>query len=668
VRNSASIRSAHPAASTHASLRQKDIMASKSGELVENIVLESAEGKAEKHLAKDSAAQVPALSDSPAGHKCANETVRNCVGVRLAHPAARAPLRQKDASGNSDERSGGITREHVEDIVHRPVEDIVQHSVEDIAEKHLAKDSAAQIPAHLDRPALHDIDETVRNSVGVCLAHSAAHAPTRQKVLAQVVLGANPMGRTTVEQQTTAQKLKNSLTTSPRPFRGPFPSCYALGPFLLLLSLLLRPVRTEHVENTTTLLVNPALNTSHNHPAAREGWTQESSGVLCQTLQVGANNKLRAGETYVLVASVRSTASGTVEVHDGDSCNGQAQENLQAGSGCSIDFPCSMCQGNCDRDLDCAVNLMCVQRDGLEQVYGCASGGSGDVSGENYCAPAPRFTSAQVGDVSGRFQAPYASAASSVSIALRSTSPDVWDRVDLFKVLCTPDLSFTKDLQTLVCEFSLFFLLFFTIEHQTTRREVYPHDTRIFIFKSLPLLLLQILRKASVLHWATRYTITVYESKHLDKIRMMETCMLELHRVTAGLDIPQPKIATATLFHRVVTTVGNPIHPKKYECWKILSKARAVGSKELIFLPYVLMNLSSVLAMADSGRSVVLRTRTRMSCGHGRLVILPGTGVTHRQENLVNLDRCLKKLSWFARTRQRLSGSWALVINFLEIR
>ena len=219
----------------------------------------------------------------------------------------------------------------------------------------------------------------------------------------------------------------------------------------LLLQLLLCPIQAEHVENTTTLLINPTLKSSNN---LREGWRQETSGVLCQTLQVGANETLRAGETYVLVASRRSTAiNGTIEVHDGDSCvvNGKALQNL-GGSGCTIGSPCSMCQGDCDKDLDCAVNLKCVHRDGLEPVYGCDSGGSGDVSGSDYCAPSPRFTSTLAVHVNGRFQAPYAGTASSVSIALRSTSNDVWGRVDLFKVLCTPDLSFTKELPRLYCE------------------------------------------------------------------------------------------------------------------------------------------------------------------------------------------------------------------------
>ena len=63
-------------------------------QLVEDMVQHSVEGKAEKHLAKDFVMQVPALSDSPALHNN-DETVRNCVGVRPAHPATHAPRAKK---------------------------------------------------------------------------------------------------------------------------------------------------------------------------------------------------------------------------------------------------------------------------------------------------------------------------------------------------------------------------------------------------------------------------------------------------------------------------------------------------------------------------------------------------------------------------------------------
>jgi hypothetical protein len=176
---------AHSAASTHAPTRQKSV-ASKSGgitrELVEVLVQHSVEDIAEKHLAKDSAAQVPALSDSPAGRKCACEVVHNSVGVRPAHPAAHAPTRQKDASGNSEELSGGITRELAEDIVLDSVKDMVLEFATDM-DKQPNIDFVMQLPTRSDNPGRKCACKVVHNSVGVRLAHSAAsaHAPMRRK-------------------------------------------------------------------------------------------------------------------------------------------------------------------------------------------------------------------------------------------------------------------------------------------------------------------------------------------------------------------------------------------------------------------------------------------------------------------------------------------------------
>ena len=75
-------------------------------------------------------------------------------------------------------------------MVHKPVEDMVQHSVEDIAEKHLAKDFAAQVPALSTAAGRKCACKVVRNSVGVRSAHSAAsaHAPLRRKDIMAVNL------------------------------------------------------------------------------------------------------------------------------------------------------------------------------------------------------------------------------------------------------------------------------------------------------------------------------------------------------------------------------------------------------------------------------------------------------------------------------------------------
>ena len=239
------------------------------------------------------------------------------------------------------------------------------------------------------------------------------------------------------------------MPTPRRPRRVPVPWPVPLLLLELLLLPLPRPAAAEHVENTTSLVVNPTLAVGSD--GAREGWRQEATGVLCQTLQVGAGKALIPGETYVLVASRMSAASGTIEVHDGDACVVNGGPPLDYAD-CSTGSPCSMCQGDCEIDLDCAVNLKCVQRDASEQVYGCTGGGTGDVAGRNYCARSLRVSSISS---DGRFQAPYVDTASSVSIALRSASSGVWARVDLFKVLCTPDLGFTKALPVLACELIL---------------------------------------------------------------------------------------------------------------------------------------------------------------------------------------------------------------------
>ena len=42
------------------------------------------------------------------------------------------------------------------------------------------------------------------------------------------------------------------------------------------------------------------------------------------------------------------------------------------------------CEGDCDRDADCADGI-CFQRDGYTPVPGCAPGGRGDYSGTDYC-------------------------------------------------------------------------------------------------------------------------------------------------------------------------------------------------------------------------------------------------------------------------------------------
>ena len=170
---------------------------------------------------------------------------------------------------------------------------------------------------------------------------------------------------------------------------------------LLLLFSLFPPNQAEHVERTSNLLTNPTL-VIGSAASLPDGWVQETSGVLCQTLEVGTGKILRPGETLVLEGSRgSSSSSATVELHDGTSCSSSSS---------SI-----------------------------------------------------RFTSVTTGDFSGgRFQAPYETSATSVSIALRSSTNawDMWTAVKLFRVLCTVDLGFTKEVATLMCEF---FFLFFSL-------------------------------------------------------------------------------------------------------------------------------------------------------------------------------------------------------------
>ena len=56
------------------------------------------------------------------------------------------------------------------------------------------------------------------------------------------------------------------------------------------------------------------------------------------------------------------------------------------GSGCTSGSPCGLCNGDCDKDGDCAGTLKCFQRStSSEQVPGCNTGGAGDVATHDYC-------------------------------------------------------------------------------------------------------------------------------------------------------------------------------------------------------------------------------------------------------------------------------------------
>lgn len=58
--------------------------------------------------------------------------------------------------------------------------------------------------------------------------------------------------------------------------------------------------------------------------------------------------------------------------------------------GCSSNSPCSKCNGPCyGNNSICDSGLTCFVRSGSESIPGCVTGGSGDVSGIDYCHEDP---------------------------------------------------------------------------------------------------------------------------------------------------------------------------------------------------------------------------------------------------------------------------------------
>merc|ERR1712032_475540 len=54
-------------------------------------------------------------------------------------------------------------------------------------------------------------------------------------------------------------------------------------------------------------------------------------------------------------------------------------------SACTPQRKCQQCQGDCDKDSDCATGLKCFQRNDRTPVPGCRNGGSGDKAAWDYC-------------------------------------------------------------------------------------------------------------------------------------------------------------------------------------------------------------------------------------------------------------------------------------------
>ena len=58
----------------------------------------------------------------------------------------------------------------------------------------------------------------------------------------------------------------------------------------------------------------------------------------------------------------------------------------RGGNGCTPSRPCQACNGDCDRDSDCAGDLKCFQRSGFTAVPRCSTARvRGNVGGYDYC-------------------------------------------------------------------------------------------------------------------------------------------------------------------------------------------------------------------------------------------------------------------------------------------
>jgi hypothetical protein len=74
--------------------------------------------------------------------------------------------------------------------------------------------------------------------------------------------------------------------------------------------------------------------------------------------------------------------AGTVmDVRGYDYCYSQTTLFNRGVSGCTPTHKCKICQGDCDKDIDCMPGLKCFQRNGMQQIHGCSKGGKGDTKG-----------------------------------------------------------------------------------------------------------------------------------------------------------------------------------------------------------------------------------------------------------------------------------------------
>ena len=208
-----------------------------------------------------------------------NETASDC-----------APLGQKDAAGNSTMRSDGITRELVEGIVLESVRDTVQQP---------SKDFAAQVPTRSSEFGRKYAHKTVRNSVSVCSAHSAAseHAALRH-----------------CRQEDVLQAVEACRTRTRRQHHG---LCLSASRGLLVAMALL--VRLCHTE---------AAFTPRNRAELQGGGTAGGGGVFGCVGECGDNLLTHSfGYTYCYY-----DANGPWESGDGTTC-ANADSDVPSGQG-----------------------------------------------------------------------------------------------------------------------------------------------------------------------------------------------------------------------------------------------------------------------------------------------------------------------------------------------
>lgn len=91
-------------------------------------------------------------------------------------------------------------------------------------------------------------------------------------------------------------------------------------------------------------------------------------------------------------------------------------------------FPLDVCQGDCDNDDECKGDLVCLKRNGGDEVPGCI-GGSSDTTGKDYCYGVPTSKTLHPCHPSWSWDNSYLYGAQ-VSIENTTTSPDQWTQCD----------------------------------------------------------------------------------------------------------------------------------------------------------------------------------------------------------------------------------------------